>query len=198
MNICIFCESEIDEDAVFCPNCGTRITYGKNSQAKSSNFPQGSTNQQYTANYSTAQHYNNSYNANRYPGSYPVYKQRTTQLTIILVLNYIELSILGFFTILFVEINPLIGILTGLIFGLIFWLIYELQHYNNTARKMVLVLTGLSLIWDMLTFTTSFNFLGVVLAVFTMYVLAVHQPTINLFEENYSARSSPNNYPRYI
>lgn len=193
MNICVFCEQAIDEDAVFCPNCGARITYGRNAQGNGLNLPQRRSYQQYNANYSTNQNFNNSYNAYQYPTSYPQYRERTTELTIILVLNYIGIAILAIVTVILFLMFPPIGLLVAIITGLLYWLTYELQNYNNTARIIVLILSALGLISDIITF----DIISIVIGIFVIYVLAFHQPTINLFEGNYTSKRNPNPYNSY-
>lgn len=193
MNICVFCESEIDDDAVFCPSCGARITYGRGAQVNGMNASFGRPNQQYNANYSTSQNSFNSYNAYNYPSSYPQYKERTTELTIILILQYLAVIVLAIVSIIAFLLFPPIGILVAVLTGLFYWLTYELQNYNNTARIIVLVLSALGLIMDIITF----NIISIVIGIFIIYALAFHQPTINLFEGNYTSKRNLNQYNSY-
>ena len=191
MNICVFCEEWIDSDAVFCPFCGAKITYAQTNNRFQA--PQV-LNQNYNTNPPIRPNYPPSYNSFQYNSPNYKLKERTTGLTVVLVLNYIGIAILGFASFLLFMLSPPIGLILILIDGLYFWLIYELQQLNNTARGIYLALSILGLILNFL----SLNIIGLAITIFDIYILAFHQPTIDLFNDPYDHNYySTNDYYNY-
>ena len=191
MNICVFCEEWIDSDAVFCPFCGAKITYAQTNNRFQA--PRVS-NQQYNASPPVRPNYPPSYNSFQY--NMPNYrlKDRTTGLTIVLVLNFLAIAILGFASFVLFMLSPPLGLIVMGLVGLYFWLIYELQQLNNTARGIYLALSILGLLLNLF----SLNIIGLTLTIFEIYILAFHQPTIDLFNDPYTDTIYPsNNYYNY-
>jgi hypothetical protein len=61
--------------------------------------------------------------------------------------------------------------------GLGIWLVRELAKYNNTARIIQLVLSGLSFLGSIF----SLDVIGLVLGGLVIYALAFDKPTVALF-----------------
>ena len=137
MTYCQNCGTLQDIDAIFCSNCGTRMnintSQGNNNPTMSSNPTNGNL---YSSNYNGQSH-SNAYQKTSY-SSFPV--QRTTELTIVLVLQYISLAIIGFISIFIFFDSPILGMLIFVILGLIYLLINSLQNYSDTARIIMIIL----------------------------------------------------------
>lgn len=190
MNICVFCEEAIDDDALFCPFCGAKIDYARRSQSNSRFINQHSSNRQYNNNQLSYQANNQSYNtpynsmANQSP--YYGYKQRTALFTVVLVLSYFGVAMLAMVSFIIFLLAPPVGIIVFIIVGLMFWLTYALQQYNNSARMIFIVLAGLGILISIPTF----NIISIAIGIFEIYVLAFDQQTVDLFVDN----SGPNGY----
>ena len=122
---------------------------------------------------------------------------RPIQFTIVLVLQYIVIGLLGLISIVLL----LIGLLTVLsssalgtivfllvmsipllIAGLMFWLTYEVQNYINTARIIMIVLYIINFIITIINFTMT-DLVGIAIIVFVLYVLILDKRTVRLFEQ---------------
>ena len=200
MLICVYCDAEIDDDSVFCPSCGSKITYGRTSQISQTSNAYSSaprvlrvSNDQYNSYNSSYQNYNNNYNQNSYRNTDYQLKERTAGLTIVLVLNYIGIAILGLLSIILFLVNPFVGLIFSGFTGLVFWLIYSLQEYNNTARIIFLVLVILGSIINL----TTLDIIPLLIGLFEIYVLAFDQQTVELFEEPRNLNRSSNPYSNY-
>lgn len=190
MPYCQSCGTMQDSDALFCSNCGDYLkssTAGSNhpnQYASSSNsYSQppkiGFVNQ--NTGYSGYQRDN--YNQNNFQSNI---KTRTTELTLVLVLQYIGAGILGFISLLFFAMSPIVGLIIIILAGLFFWLIYSVQQFNNTARWIMIILIALGLLDSL----SGFNIIGLALGALQIYVLAFHEPTVRLFTNNQAS----NNY----
>ncbi len=192
MLICVFCEQEIDDDSVFCPYCGSKITYGRNSRSNSLQENSRGSNRRFYANSSSYQNNVTGYNSYQYSNTNSQWKFRTPALTAVLVINYIGVALLAFFSLILFAVIPVVGIIFLGITGLYFWLNYALQEYNNKARIITLILNGLGALVSLV----SFNIIGLAIALFEIYVLAFHDPTLELFDVVHSTGpiSNQNNY----
>ena len=190
MTYCQACGTQNDSNALFCENCGTKLKKDTNTPNQSpqystpnNNYPQGPWPYYVKQNYPNA--------TNTYYNTYG--NRRTTEMTVVLVLLYIEVAILGLLTFIVFVISPLLGAILFIITGLFFWLFYSVQRYNNTARIIALIIIALGLLSSLQTL----NFISIAIGIFEFYVLAFHQPTVNLFMKQ---RFTPNynyNYNYY-
>lgn len=121
---------------------------------------------------------------------------RPALLTIVLAINYFEAIISGLMTffILFFGIfaftesgasNVFVLLLLTLPFPIIItvitiWLTHELQKYNYTAKIIIIGLNMLELIYLVFTFSIT-NIIGLILALFVLYVLIFDGETNRLF-----------------
>lgn len=163
MIICVKCEYENDDNALFCQQCGSRITYSNQVKANDTVT---------TPEVFNKQPVNQSFNPNNLEYKQPVV------FTIFLLFNYLIVGILGLFSVLFVA-YPLICIIFLVLAGLFFWFVSSLQHYNNTARVVYLVLDIIGLILSLI----SGNFIVLPLGLAMFYVLRFHESTLDLFHE---------------
>ena len=193
MNICVYCEQAIDDDAVFCPFCGAKLTYVQPSNRNNVS------NSQFRSNQPLRPHYPAAYNPYQNMGANYQYNPRTSELTILLAINYVGVGLLGLVSTLLFVLLPPIGIITFVFTGLFFWLIYSLQQYNNTARIIYLILSVIGLVTNLI----SLNIIGLLISIFAIYTLGFHQPTMDLFSGQYSNHPyqnqnyyNPNNYYR--
>jgi hypothetical protein len=76
---------------------------------------------------------------------------------------------------------PPIGVVILVIAGLLVWLVRELAKYNNTARIISLVLTGLGAVGDL----AGGDFIGLIIGGLIIYALAFDKPTVALFTPQY-------------
>lgn len=120
--------------------------------------------------------------------------KRTTVLTIVLLLNYLQILFLIVASILMVFFliigkTPsylpfdrfsflLISIIIPVLTVFFFWLTYLIQHYNNTARIVMILCYGL----DFLYAIFSLDPITLPLAGFVLYVLLFDKKTVYLFE----------------
>ena len=102
---------------------------------------------------------------------------RTAGLLIVLILNYIGVGILFLVSLMLFALNPFVGLIFFVITGLYLILTYYLQEYDNTARIICIVLTGIGLVLNL----TSFNVISLAIGIFEIYILAFHEPTVILF-----------------
>ena len=119
---------------------------------------------------------------------------RTWQLTVILVFNYVTSIILALVSILIVFITAaglattsvkvsdaiislLYGIVPLIIAGLLVYLTSELQDYNNKARIITLVLFAITLLISIVIF----SYISIVFSLFALYYLSLDKKTVRLF-----------------
>lgn len=125
--------------------------------------------------------------------NFPEHK-RTMVLTIVLLLNYLQILILIVVSIImvyflligetpfFLPFNRIIFLVISLIIPVLtvffFWLTYLIQHYNNNARIVMILCYGL----DFLYAIFSLDPITLPLAGFVLFVLIFDKKTVHLFE----------------
>lgn len=122
--------------------------------------------------------------------------ERTTLLTIVLVINYLFIALLTLSSIFIFIVgllaivgnpsegySPLILIILTLIplvvAVLSYWMTYSLQKYNNTARIVMIVY----FIIDLLLSAYIGAYIGIILSLFIIYVLALDKNTVQLYTD---------------
>ena len=164
MNICPYCETQLDSDAIYCTNCGTKINQNK-----------VYTN---TGISSSTDSNNNSHVYIPYQHRYRLDK-RTSELKIVLVLEYFLLVNVIFASLAILVVNPGLGFIAIVVSGLYFYLVYLIQQFNNTARIVLIIL----LVIGLLVTIVSFNIIGIAFCIFQIYALGFHKQTIDLFSK---------------
>ena len=176
MTYCPSCGTSQETDAFFCSNCGTRMNTNA-STFNNKDLHSNSTNGiQYLSQYNHLNRYESYKNVNPPPISF---EKRTTELTIVLVLQYIGLAILFLLAMTVFIAVPIAGIFLFVIVGLDFWLITSLQGFSETARIIMIILLVLGLFFSF----SPINILGLLFSCYQLYVLVFHQPTIALFKK---------------
>lgn len=161
MTKCSKCGHNNDDKTVFCDNCGNRLS------------------KVITIT----------------PNAEPVIqKDRPLLFTIVLGFNYVIAGIiaLGSVLVLLVAILGLFtsnalnqtniflflaGIIPLIIAVLYFWVNMELQEYNNTARIIIVVISGINLVISIFIY----SIFGLIISGVIIYSLAFHRGTVRLF-----------------
>ena len=144
MNICVYCEQWIDEDSVFCPHCGARITYSNITTSPSTSNSRYTSNQQprfvstpkpYQQQYLITpvnQPYRSDYNTFQYQTNNPE-KVRTAGLLIVFFLNYSGIGLLFLLSLMIFALNPFVGLIFFAITALFLIFTYYLLEFDNSA-----------------------------------------------------------------
>lgn len=188
MSYCPECGAKTDGQ-IFCSTCGTRLTDDTRSTYKTS-----------TTSYIEPQGRNYDYPKPTY--QYEKDKnsiQKTTQLQIVIILQWIGVVLLGFATLITLIVFFPIGIIVGLFFWLQLWIVRGLNAFNNSARIVLLVLTGIGLFSSLIGIFTGngFDIIGIFVSSFIIYTLAFHKPTVDLFIKYSSISRAPSYRPNY-
>lgn len=164
---CNNCGSENESDSKFCFACGSEIKISHKIQSASSNIEDDSFNDR---NPRITRYFDNTISETN--------GGMTISLGIVLALNYIGVLILGLLGFLSLFSTFFLGIIFLIIAFLFGWLTFEVQDYNNTAR---IILIGLNVFGLILTII-DFDIVSLIISGFTIYVLAIHENTVSLFE----------------
>ncbi|OLS25226.1 MAG: hypothetical protein HeimC2_19020 [Candidatus Heimdallarchaeota archaeon LC_2] len=173
MAFCTVCGTKNEDNTDYCGNCGAKI--------------QEISQEQPAKNYQQSDKYQNTPNYQELYQSPPSYPQgymenqlppRTGWLTFVLVIDWIGIILVGVIGLFFLIFIPPAGIIILIFVGLFYWLVKELTRYNNTARIISLVLTGLGVLGDLL----GGDFIGLIVGGLIIYALAFDKETVALFQ----------------
>jgi len=188
MTFCNNCGTKNEAEASFCGKCGTKLeveTPAKEQPQYQSPEQPVQQNQAPQGYQQPAQGYQQApqgYQQGFLPGELP---PRTSWLTYVIVMNWIVIILLGLVGLFVVFIFPPLGLFFLGLAALVYWLVRELSLYNNTARMISIVLTGLGILGDL----SSGNFVGLILGGLIIYALTIHKETVALFAPKYTSQA---------
>ncbi|MHA2252911.1 MAG: hypothetical protein ACXAD7_21290 [Candidatus Kariarchaeaceae archaeon] len=190
MVYCNECGINNKDTSAFCGNCGANLQNTQEEQP-AKGFQQSSQGYQKTLQeyQQPTQGYQRLGEFQQAPQSYqPGYHQgypagklppRTGWFTLVIVFNWIGIIILGLVGLVWLVLFYPIGIIIFVFVGLFVWLVRELAKYNNTARIIQLILSGLGVLEGRSLKLDAL--IGAVIGALTIYALAFHKPTVALF-----------------
>ena len=178
MAYCSKCGNHLGIEAFYCMNCGTKKNQLEQTFKKTKiSEPNSLYDEVIKPSLQSSNRYNN-------------IVQRTQALTIVLVIQYLIITILGLITaasLIFwysLFISPLLGLLLLIFTALLLSMVYSLQQYSNNARLVILFFLVLGFLLSVL----DANILGIVICGFQILVLGFHKRTIDLFNEDMDTR----------
>lgn len=177
--ICQICNTKLDDDDVFCFNCGNRIIRYSEENLNTSSSPNSNFSQSSSSN--SSENGLISYFKNiKFP------REKHTDLVDFLILSQLLIT---FMTLL----NVIILLLSGdiqfayycLICGIQFFILWGLYEYVNEIRYVFILTLILDMIFDIHYFSfLDFSIFSFLLLVFSIYVLFFDKKSKDLFRGN--------------
>ena len=158
---CGECGVSNPETNKFCSDCGALLNF----DSEISQMPEV-----------RAGHSNIHPNRPRPPGTAP--KQRTDLLSFVIILNYIGIVLLVIISIFTLLISFLLAIFYGLATLFAYWLLQGLKSYDNNRRLIYLAMLVISFLISLF----DFDLIALTIGGIQFYALALHAPTVKLFD----------------
>lgn len=183
MIICAKCEYKNIEGSVFCQQCGSRLTSSTETRVNASGGSAGFVNQQQNKFSPVNKKVFTKGPFVKSNALDPLETERPDLFTAFLILNYVVVLIIGLSSFLIFNSPALIFLILILLAGIYFWLVFSLQHYDNTARAIYLLLITFGLVFILFGVNVVvLKILSIAIVGFSFYILIFHKPTVKLFK----------------